>query len=536
MNENTMSQIVRLWRGGSSKRRIARQLGISRRQVDRVIAAHVSGRREGTSPRGLPQPKRRRSSCLDGYESSLRQLLERYPDITAVRAHEELRKLGFPGSYDVVKRRLRALRPAKKSEIVQRFETGPGVQAQMDYSTYKIQFTREGLRRVHLFGYALAYSRRQYLEFVESQDFLTTIRQHEQAFEYFDGCAATCLYDNFKVVVSRYDGDEPVYNTRFLAFATHYGFRPRACRPYRPRTKGKIERQFYYVEKNLLNGRTFHSLEHLNEVTRWWLKHVADARIHRETKQTPLERYEQERAHLIPLPAHAYDTAEVVYRCVNGEGLIVYCQNRYSVPWRYIGLMLPVRITKDEVVIYGPEIEEIARHRLLSREAAGQTSRRKEHLPDDDSEKKLETLKQRYDELGATAARFFEGLIRRRRYGKDEAQKILCLLETYHRRDLVAAIERAVRYGAYSRSAVERILAVAATPKTPLGKLAEQESQQLKSLLGDRPVPPRSGTEYGELFRNQPSEAPDDEATDDDPSPEDDESRGGPAKGPPESS
>ena len=113
----------------------------------------------------------------------------------------------------------------------------------------------------------LGYSRRQYLRFVEAQDFATTLREHVRAFEHLGGVAATCLYDNMKVVVSGYDGDEPLYNPRFLAFATHYGFRPVACRPRRPQTKGKVERPFDYVETNLLNGRTFRTLDHLNEVT-----------------------------------------------------------------------------------------------------------------------------------------------------------------------------------------------------------------------------------------------------------------------------
>jgi len=534
MNEQTLNEIVRLWRGGSSRRSIARQLGISRHQVQRVIQAHEDGRRKGTPAPGRLRPKRRRARRLDAYETFLEQLWKRYPEITAVRAHEELQKLGFPGGYNAVKRRLRELRPARRSAFVQRFETGPGAQAQMDYGTYTLDFAQEGLRRVHLFSYVLGYSRRQYLEFVESQDFLTTIRGHVRAFEYFEGCAATCLYDGLKVVLTRYEGGEPVYNARFLAFATHYGFRPWACRPYRPQTKGKVERPFHYVEMNLLNGRSFQSLKHLNEVTREWLKQVADVRIHRETQQTPWERYQAERAHLIPLPAQPYDTAEVVYRCVSGEGLIVYCQNRYSVPWRYLGLMLPVRITEDEVFIYSPQIEEIARHRLLPREVTGNTCSRPEHQPSDDAEQKYALLKQRYDELGEAASRFFEGLLRRRRYGKDEAQKILSLLETYARRDLVAALERAVRYGAYSRAAIERILAVTATPRPALDKLAEHESQQLKSLLGDRPVAPRSGQEYGDLFRHQPSEPADHETTDPDPPREPDASPPGPAGEPPE--
>ena len=91
-------------------------------------------------------------------------------------------------------------------------------------------------------SYVLGYSRRQYLRFVEAADFATTVREHVRAFEHLGGVAASCLYDNMKVVVSSHDGEQPIYNTRFLAFATYYGFRPVACRRRRPETKGKIER------------------------------------------------------------------------------------------------------------------------------------------------------------------------------------------------------------------------------------------------------------------------------------------------------
>ena len=111
----------------------------------------------------------------------------------------------------------------------------------------------------------------------------------------------------------------------------------------RPQTKGKIERPFGYLESNLLNGRTFTSLEHLNEITTRWLAETADVRIHRETKRRPIDLYEEEKPHLLALPARPYDTARVLYRTVDPEGFIPYLQNFYSVPWQRIGELLPVR-------------------------------------------------------------------------------------------------------------------------------------------------------------------------------------------------
>ncbi len=96
-----------------------------------------------------------------------------------------------------------------------------------------------------------------------------------------------------------WEDDAPIYNTRFLAFATHYGYKPWACQVRRPQTKGKVERPFHYVETNLLNGREFRSLDHLNEVTRWWLAQVADVRLHGTTKKTPLELHAEEQSHLL---------------------------------------------------------------------------------------------------------------------------------------------------------------------------------------------------------------------------------------------
>jgi hypothetical protein len=161
--------------------------------------------------------------------------------------------------------------------------------------------TRGGRRRVNLFSYVLGYSRRQYLRFVESQDFETTIREHVRAFQHLGGVAATCLYDNMKVVVARYEGDEPIYNTRFLAFATHYGYRVWACRRRRPQTKGKVERPFHFVETSFLNGRELPQRSSIStKCLVQWLAEVADVRVHRETKRRPLDLHAEELPYLIP--------------------------------------------------------------------------------------------------------------------------------------------------------------------------------------------------------------------------------------------
>jgi transposase len=508
MTELERLEILRRFHRGASFRAIGRAMAIDRKTVAAVVRAYEQERQEPHSV--LPSPKARRSK-LDDYADQIKALLERYPDITAVRLHEELRAAGYKGGHTVVKDHLRKLRPNPTQAPVIRFETGPGVQAQMDYSPFDIAFTEEGQRRVHAFSYILAYSRRRYLRFVESYDFTTTVREHVKAFEHLGGAATVCLYDSMKVVVQTWDGEQPIYNTRFLAFAFHYGFRPWACRRRRPQTKGKVEKPFLQVMTHLLNARTFVSLTHLNTfVEETWLPQI-DQRKHDTTGRPPLEMWEEERSHLVGLPAHAYDTAEVLYRTVGPEWHIPYKQNFYSVPWTRIGQTLPVRITEIELIVYAPDVQEVARHDLAP-PGANRRLTKPEHAPGRDEKRRHEQLAQRFTDLGPEGPRFLEEIVRARRYGKDEAHRVLALLATYSREDLVAALARACRYRAFSVTAVERILGAQAQPRSVIDSLEAETRPHLAALVGDQPVPPRSTAEYLHLLEGStPEHGPENE-------------------------
>ena len=178
---------------------------------------------------------------------------------------------------------------------------------------------------------------------------------------------------------------------------------------------------------NLLNGRELPLTWSIStKCLAQWLAEVADVRVHRETKRRPIDLHAEELPYLIPLPEKPYDTAEVVYRTVNAEGMVAYRQNFYSVPWRYLGQVLPLRITEEELIVYGPDLEVLARHRLLPRSrrpaseancpSTGPRKTRSSGKP---------TCGQRFAELGPAASRFLEGLLKTHRMGKDQAQRVL---------------------------------------------------------------------------------------------------------------
>jgi transposase len=496
----TKNDIISRWKSKQSIRGIAKDTQIGREVIARVIRDQVAQTQsiDSTStPACFGPVKLTRKSKLDPFLDSLKQLLERYPNITAQRTFEELCKLGYSGSYSTLRTYIKGRRSKPKAPVI-RFETPPGAQAQMDWSTYTIDFTQEGRRRVQLFSYILGYSRRQYIRFTERQDFETTVRQHVAAFEHLGGAAATCLYDNMKIVVARWEDGQPIYNPRFLSFATHYGFKPWACEPRRPETKGKIERPFDYAEKNLLNGRTFRSLEHLNEVARWWLSEVNDRRIHGTTKRPPLELHSEEKPHLIELPAIRFDTAQVIYRRVDSEGFINYADNRYSVPWRLIGQLIPVRILEDHLEMFNSMVDRVASHRLSR--GRHQKQSQDSHRPPSDHHAQLAILREKFTHWGQVAVEYFDGILRKCRNGRHEAQRILSLLHGYPKKDGLAAMQRGIQYHAYGYQSLERILAHIGTPKPNWELLSLREQEALQRITESTRVEARSSKEYQQLI------------------------------------
>lgn len=440
-----------------------------------------------------------RKSKLDAFEAMIKALLEKYPDITGVRVYEDLTENGFDGGRTIVTDYLRKIRPRPKKEPVVRFETLPGHQGQMDWSPFTLDFTRSGRQTVLCFSYILGFSRRHYIDFTTDRRFYTLIRRHQDAFAHFGGVPATCLYDGEKTVILRWEAGQPVYNPAFVAFITHYHCRPVACLPGRAKTKGKVEEPFQYIEKNLLNGRTFEDLAHLKQTGVWWMANRSDVHDHDTTGRKPLELFlEQEQAALKPLPAHPYDSAEVALRICRVDGFLEHDTNLYSVPYEYIADILTVKATETEIIVYSPDLQVIAHHERKPM-GASQTVEEPDHRKSEKVRYGLEPVREAFLLLGDSAESFLEGLKKHHKHHCGfQARYILRLKERYHCEDINAAMLHAVKYYAFEAKAVERILKARYTPRQ-LESMSSRSALQRFALLPE--IKQRSLEEYSGLLK-----------------------------------
>jgi transposase len=287
---------------GLSKTAIAERIGISRRTIYDWLATGQLDR-DVDPATILRYPPR--ATKLDPYHALIRERLDTYPELTAVRLFEEVRAAGYAGSLTQLKVYVRRVRPRPEPEPVIRFETPPGRQAQVDFAEVKLPWGKRFALMV-----VLGYSRLLWLQFYPRQTMRTLMRGLESAFHYVGGVPQELLFDQLKAVIvddRRPQGGRVFENPEFLRFAAHWGFRIRACRPYRAQTKGKVERPVRYVRQSFLYARSFAGDADLNAQALHWLATVANVRLHATTKEQPLVRFERdERVTLRPLAPRPY--------------------------------------------------------------------------------------------------------------------------------------------------------------------------------------------------------------------------------------
>lgn len=343
-----MVMILDLHRQGLSVSAIAKATGADRKTVRKYIERGLEAPSYG--------PRKPRQAVIDPFTAYLRERVARYPALTGRRLYRELKELGYGGGYTAVTDFLRDVRPgADHHGFEVRFETPPGEQAQVDFAQFQVVFSDEPTtpRIVWLFSMVLGFSRLIWARFVIHQDLPTVLRCHAAAFEAIGGIPREILYDRMKTaVVGEAETGGIVYNRALVDLARHYGFQPRACRPYRAKTKGKVERPFRYIREDFFLTRSFRNLDDLNAQLRHWLDTVANPRTHATTRRMVAEAFAEERMALRPLPLVPFRSVLKLERRISREGMVSVGGNFYSVPDATRRRTLEVHTLADEVRIF----------------------------------------------------------------------------------------------------------------------------------------------------------------------------------------
>jgi len=355
-----VSAMIRLRQLGWGAKRIALELGCSKNTVKRWLG--LGGWRESASP-GRP-------SKLAGHQKWLAERFRLHDGNADVVRQELAREKNIVASLRTVERAVapmrRELEAAARATI--RFETRPGEQLQIDFGERRVQLGNE-MAKVFLFVATLGYSRRLHVRAYRNEKQENWFDGLESAFLAFGGVPEEVLLDNARALITHHNPAtrEVVLNPRLHAFARHWGFRIRACAPFRARTKGKDERGVGYVKKNAIAGRDFPSWSALEAHLVEWTRDIADVRIHGTTGEPPIVRFRRDEAGALkPIVGRpGFVTTRDLIRHVGADCCVEVDCNAYSVPWRLIGERVRVTIGSDIVRIFcgGNEVARHAEHR-----------------------------------------------------------------------------------------------------------------------------------------------------------------------------
>jgi transposase len=355
LNREDFMMIKALSERGVYQKDIAEQLGVHPKTVSRAL-------QRGKAP--VREPKRRESK-LEPYKAQVDRLLAAGV-WNAVVIYREVQAAGYEGGYTMLRQYIAPKRALRAGRQTVRFETEAGRQLQSDWGEISTEIAGQE-SKVYFIVNELAYSRRFHFWCSESQDAEHTYEGIIRSFEYFGGVTCEVLVDNQKAAVLEHRGGQARFNERFIDLAGHYGFVPRACRPYRARTKGKDERMVGYIKHHFfVRYRSFESMSHLNQLAEAWLREEADQRVQGTVKEVVAERFAREAATLKPLPSQRYDTSYREVRHVGWDGYVDVRGNRYSVPAELVSQRVVVHIGVDEQLRIYADGLLVASHMLRS--------------------------------------------------------------------------------------------------------------------------------------------------------------------------
>lgn len=355
--------VINLYKEHKSIRKVSRLTGMSRNTIKKVI-------RNEHAPLGNC---RNRQSSLSAFFEYINGRYE--SGLSALLIHQEILKMGYSGSYDPVQRYVKTLRDketvSKKMTI--RFETGPGHQAQLDWGYCGHSIDKSGkVKPLYVFAYVLGFSRFCYVEFTESMQQEILVNCHKNAFDYCNGVPSQILYDNMKQVRLGPNKLNPV----MVDFSKYYGFSIKTCKPYRPRTKGKVERLINYFKGNFLPGKSFTSLADANTQAKEWMSNVANNRLHSTTGVRPCELLAKETL-LNHSAIKTFNLIRCVERKVSVEAFVNFQGNKYSTPPEEVSKIVSVEHLGEKIKIYSKD-RLIVEHPYTSEK--GKTIAKDEHI------------------------------------------------------------------------------------------------------------------------------------------------------------
>jgi len=470
------------------KKAIARKLGLDPKTVRKAL------KRETFSP-AVIQP---RISKLDGYQEKIGDLLNHYSDLSAVRIHEEIKKLGYVGGISILRDYLATFR--NSSKVFLPIRTTPAEEAQADWAYAGTVASQ----RVYCFLMVLSFSGMLYLQFFPSQTLEHFMTGHLRAFHWFQGVPKKIRYDNLLSVVLQRFGSAIQFNPRFLAFAAHYLFDPSPCNVKSPHEKGRVERIIRYVKNNFLAARTFLSLTDLNLQATAWRDEVANSRIHGTTGKRPRDLFaQQEQSLLTPLPQTDYDTRLTLAVKSTSQSLVKFETNRYSVPFAYASRMLTLKADDQWVSLYEKE-KLIAQHQRSQQKY--QSIEDPRHYQGLLSSKPHGAYFKHRDALlalGETAHRYVELLTKTELRLPHQIKRILQLVELYGKTEVLAAMEHALHYNALGHEYLRNIIQTNRRKRAATQPLGSPSSKINPDLIRSTWVEERDPSLYDTHFQTQ---------------------------------